>query len=391
MDSRFDDLKVCVLIPTYNNASTVKSVIESVQKITNHIIVINDGSTDQTDELIRSIPNITYHSFQENKGKGTALRFGFKQAYISGYKYAITMDSDGQHYAKDLPVFLDAIEKYPGSIFIGSRNMKQENVPGTSSFGNSFSNFWFKVETRKTLPDTQSGYRCYPLEKINKIPLFTWRYEFEIEVLVKASWRGVNIIPIEIDVYYPPKNERISHFRKGPDFTRISILNTFLVFWALIWIHPRDFILNFPRHMNWFWKEQVLASHESNFIKASSLGFGVFMGIIPLWGFQMIIATFIAHMLKLNKVMTLLASNVSFPPLIPIVMYFSLLFGRWILGKPLSVNLVGLHPKNLGENLTDYLVGSTLLSIISGLLVFLVSWLILSVLRKDSGLLKAND
>ncbi len=391
MKNQFDSLKACVLIPTYNNSTTLATVILSVLEYTDNVMIVNDGSTDNTAKILDDFKQIKVIHFNQNRGKGTALRHGFKEAMKLGYKYAITMDSDGQHYAKDLLVFLESIEKFPDSILIGSRNLDQENVPGTSSFGNSFSNFWFKVETGKSLPDTQSGYRVYPLERLKRLTFFTWRYEFEIEVLVRSSWNGVPIVPINIDVYYPPKNERISHFRKGPDFTRISILNTFLVFWALIWIHPRDFILNLPRHLKWFWKQQIIASHESNLVKAVSLGFGVFMGIIPVWGFQMIIATFFAHVFKLNKVMTLLASNVSFPPFIPVVMYLSLLTGKFVLGKSTHVNVANLQFKNLGENIGDYLLGSLLLSVVSGLAIFLISFLLLSLLRKDSGISKAND
>ena len=101
--------------------------------------------------------------------------------------------------------------------------MEQEGIPGKSSFGNKFSNFWFKVETGITLPDTQTGFRLYPLEPISKMKLFTTKFETEIEVIVKLAWKNVKCIPIKINVLYDP-NERVTHFRPLRDFTRISIL-----------------------------------------------------------------------------------------------------------------------------------------------------------------------
>jgi glycosyltransferase involved in cell wall biosynthesis len=240
--TRFEKLKVCVIIPTYNNASTLSQVLTDVSAYTNQIILVNDGSTDETENIAMRFLQVHFISYSGNKGKGTALRRAFKAAIDKGYDYAITMDSDGQHFAKDLPQFLDKIETSPGTLIIGARNMNQDAVPGKSSFGYKFSNFWFKVETGIDCPDTQSGFRLYPLQRIKNLNLVTWKYELEIEVLVKAAWRGVPIASVPISVYYAPKETRVSHFRPFVDFTRISILNTFLVIIAFVYIKPRDFL-----------------------------------------------------------------------------------------------------------------------------------------------------
>lgn len=155
---KVDVLKVCVIIPTYNNASTLAGVIEDIAGYSNHIIVVNDGSTDNTAEVLLRFPSVQFISYSKNVGKGWALRQAFKYAADKGYHYSITIDSDGQHFAKDIPLFINKIETIPNSIIIGARNMGQASVPGGSSFGNKFSNFWFKVETGIACPDTQSGY-----------------------------------------------------------------------------------------------------------------------------------------------------------------------------------------------------------------------------------------
>jgi glycosyltransferase involved in cell wall biosynthesis len=234
----FKQLHCCVLIPTYNNASKLGKVLEDVLQYSDDVLVVNDGCTDHTVSVLSQFPQVDVFTHDQNQGKGVALRNGFKHAYLKGYRYAITLDSDGQHYAEDLPVFLEKLESEKNTIFIGARNMDQASVPGKSSFGNKFSNFWFKVETGIDAPDTQSGYRLYPLEPLQKMKFITWKYEFEIEVLVRASWAGVHIGSVPVKVYYPPKSERISHFRPFQDFARISVLNTVLVTMALLYYIP---------------------------------------------------------------------------------------------------------------------------------------------------------
>ena len=106
-------LRACVIIPTYNNAATLAGVIEDTADYCNHIIVVNDGSTDDTASIVNSFPFVQFVSYEKNMGKGWALRKAFRYAMDKGYKYAITIDSDGQHFAKDLPRFLIRQKKPP--------------------------------------------------------------------------------------------------------------------------------------------------------------------------------------------------------------------------------------------------------------------------------------
>jgi len=233
------DLRICVVIPTYNNAGTLLEVIRNVSEYCADIFVVNDGSTDATPELL-SRPDLpaTVLAYMPNKGKGTALVTGFREALKRGFRYAITIDSDGQHYASDIPAFAETVALNPDSLIIGSRGMKHDNMPQKNTFANKFSNFWFAVQTGRRLPDTQSGFRLYPLDKMGSMRLLTSRYEAELEMLVRSAWRNIPIIAIPIQVYYPPEGERVSHFRPAKDFTRISLLNTFFCFAALLYGYP---------------------------------------------------------------------------------------------------------------------------------------------------------
>ena len=185
--TRFEEMKACVLIPTYNNGGTLAGVISDVARFTERIIVVNDGSTDDTALILSNFPFLQVVTQPVNRGKGLALRTGFDFAFKQGYQYAITIYSDGQHFAEDLYKFLDKLQEAPNAIIIGARNMNQASVPGGSSFGNRFSNFCFTIETGIVMPDTQSGYRLYPLQPLQQLHFITRRFEFEIEVLVRAA------------------------------------------------------------------------------------------------------------------------------------------------------------------------------------------------------------
>lgn len=248
LQQEFDNLQCCVIIPTFNNASTLARVLDEVRELTRNLIVVNDGSTDATAEILQNYPDLHLISFPENKGKGDALKKGFLEAEQLGFSYAITMDSDGQHFPDDLPVFLNALNERkpsdPDLLVIGSRKMDAPDVPEKSSFGNRCSTFWFKVETGIDLQDTQCGYRLYPLKKVNSLELSTAKFELEIEVLVKAAWEDVEIINLPVKVKYDPE-ERVTHFRPVQDVTRITLLNIWFVGMAFFYIFPRNFFRKF--------------------------------------------------------------------------------------------------------------------------------------------------
>lgn len=237
--STFNGLKLCVVIPTYNNAQTLEKVVRDARAHQVAVMVVNDGSTDSTPVVMNQLgDDIIKLHYEKNRGKGYALRLAFRMALNQGYDYVLTMDADGQHLASDFPIFEENIRKHPDTLIVGSRGMEEENMPKKNSFANRFSNFWFAVQTFRKLPDTQSGFRVYPLKKMGKVRWLTNRYETELEILVRCAWRGVEIVPVPVHVYYPPAEDRVSHFRPRVDFLRISLLNTFLCLLALVYGYP---------------------------------------------------------------------------------------------------------------------------------------------------------
>lgn len=373
------------MVPTYNNAGTLKDVISGILTHTKNLIVVNDGSTDRTSDILRDFESqVTIINHKQNKGKGTALRNAFKEAVKQGYEYVITIDSDGQHFPSDLSVFLDIIEQQPNTLVIGARNMTQENVPGKSSFGNKFSNFWFWVETGIKLNDTQSGYRLYPVKAMKGIKYLTNRFEFEVEVIVKSAWKGIRVINQPIQVHYEPGDKRISHFRPVPDFTRISILNTYLVTLALLYYIPKRFLKSLTReNIKAFLQKHFFNKNESASRKAFSIGFGVFMGIFPVWGYQMLLGVTLAHFMRLNKALFLVAANISLPPLIPFIIYGSYELGALMVSEPKHDLFfsAGLTYELVKDNLFQYIVGAIGLAVVSGVFATILSFLTVKINR----------
>lgn len=244
MENQLNILKdrgICVVIPVYNNEKTIGDVVRRSLENCADVIVVNDGSTDSTGEILHNISGINIVEYAENQGKGYALKCGFRKALSLGFTYAITLDGDGQHYPEDIPNFLKANTEHPGAIIIGERDLSGVERSKGSGFANKFANFWFTVQTFKRV-DTQSGCRLYPLKKLYGLSLISARYEAELELLVFAAWHGVDIFGVPVRVYYPPENERVSHFRPGKDFARISVLNTILCILGLIYALPLGII-----------------------------------------------------------------------------------------------------------------------------------------------------
>lgn len=378
------ELGCIVVMPTYNNAGTLARVIGDVLQYAEDVLVVNDGSTDATQSILEQIDGIRIHSYAENRGKGHALKCGLKLAYEWGFRYALTIDSDGQHYADDIPAFIERIEQVPDSLLIGARNLTADNMPSKNTFANRFSNFWYRVETGQRLEDTQSGFRLYPLRKLQNIRFLTTRYEFEVEIIVRAAWRGVRVENLPIKVYYPPQEERVSHFRPLRDFTRISILNTVLVLYALLFYYPWRFLRALTaENIHDFFDRNLIHSSESNLRMACSMGWGVFCGIIPLWGYQMIFAFATAHLMRLNKIVAVVFSNVSIPPMIPLILFGSLWIGARLLGEEIAFSLREVDFALLANFMKQYLVGSVVLAAVAGCVVALVGYLVMVLCKRN--------
>jgi glycosyltransferase involved in cell wall biosynthesis len=349
------------------------------------VIVVNDGSTDNTALILEKFDSLKILSYTHNKGKGYAIRKGFEKAIADGYNYAISIDSDGQHYAGDIPAFIQKIQEEPDSLIVGARNLARENITEASGFANRFSNFWYRFITGINLPDTQTGFRLYPLDRIKGMRFYTHKYEFELEILVRAAWEEIRITSIPIRVYYPPNDERVSHFRPFKDFARISVLNTILVVIALLYIKPFSFLKYLKKeNISDFVNKHILHTNDTNLNISLAITLGIFMGIVPIWGFQLIAAIALAHLFKLSKFIVIVAANISIPPMIPFILYASYMTGGIILGTGVQIKYsADLAIQTFYFNLLQYILGSIVLAIILSIFIGAASLIILSLTRKN--------
>ena len=222
-----------VIIPTYNNAGTLKDVLSRTLAQGLPIVVVDDGCTDGTRVILSGFKDVTVIAHPKNQGKGAALKTAFRWALEKGYAYAVTIDSDGQHYPEDIPELLKA--KGERTIVVGSRTTRGANAGG--SFANRFSNFWFTAYTGIRLTDTQTGFRLYPLRDLPSLRVVGNRYEAELSLLLFSAWKGLRLVPVQVRVNYP--KDRVTHFRPFQDFMRITLVNIIGLPLAIFYGWPR--------------------------------------------------------------------------------------------------------------------------------------------------------
>jgi glycosyltransferase involved in cell wall biosynthesis len=222
--------KVAIVIPIYNHGTRISDVVWKAVALNYPVFVVDDGSTDNTAEILSSMEGITVLTHGHNMGKGAALQTGFRAARNS-CDWAITLDADGQHQPEDIENLLEVVQGSGRPIVIGARQgMDGENVPWTSRFGRGFSNFWVWVSGGPRICDSQSGFRLYPLPEALVLDVRALRFQFEVEILVKAHQKGILILEAPVQVVYQGGAERISHFHPWKDFLRNSATFSRLIF-----------------------------------------------------------------------------------------------------------------------------------------------------------------
>ena len=378
-------IKILAVIPVYNHGDTLRDVTIKTMDTGFDVLVVDDGSTDQGLESLQGIDCLT-HSISPNQGKGAAILAGAGIAAERGFDAIVTIDADGQHDPSSIHTLAAETSKEWPVVIIGNREMDPDKVPRSSLFGRSFSNFWVRLETGSTLPDTQSGLRLYPVRELLQLSIYSRRYDFEIESLVKLSWAGIPVRSVSIPVYYPPASERISHFNQLKDNTRLSLLHTLLVTRALLpWPHKKlvkkktqDEQPNLLLHPIKLVKE-LLLEHATPSQIATAAWVGVFLGALPLIGVHTVIILYVCHMLHLNKMAAVASSQICMPPVVPIICiqtgyYFR--HGELLLDFTKETLVV-----QIGERLWEYLLGSLIVGPLLGIVVAATSYFAIRFFR----------
>lgn len=215
--------RVALLIPALNERGAIRDVVESALAMLPELILVDDGSTDGTAEQVADLPGVTVLRHETPRGKGEALRAGFRHALAQGYDAVLTMDGDGQHVAADIPRLLAAAAMHPDHIVIGARLINRDQQPAYRRRANNFADWGIGWACGQRLVDTQSGQRYYPRAALELADIATEGFVFESEILIEANWqKGVRVVAVPIASRYHG-NFRASHFRSLPDFLRITV------------------------------------------------------------------------------------------------------------------------------------------------------------------------
>jgi glycosyltransferase involved in cell wall biosynthesis len=223
----------------------VEAVINKALKLNIALIVVDDGSTDSSSDRIKDIDGIQFLRHRENRGKGAAIMTGFGRASEFA-DWAITIDADGQHHPQDALNLIRAIPENSRPLVVGMRQgMTGRDVPWTSWFGRKFSNFWVRISGGPAMTDSQSGFRIYPLPESMNLGVKARRFQFEVEILVRAAWANIAVIEVPVSVSYAKGTLRVSHFRPFVDFMRNSRTFYQLITRRLL-VHPFTRRRKFP-------------------------------------------------------------------------------------------------------------------------------------------------
>jgi len=221
-----DRSNVAAVIPALNEALRIRGVVEGALLHCDHVIVIDDGSDDDTLERIADLP-VTVLRHEQRKGKGASLRDGFSAALRHGSKAVLTMDGDGQHAADDIPRLIDAANRYPNHIVIGARLRKRSQQPMYRRLANEFGDWGIAWATGFQIADCQSGQRLYPaaVAALQDVP--GEDFVFEAQIIISAARElGTRCVSVPIESRYKSVHSdeefRASHFKPVRDFSRIT-------------------------------------------------------------------------------------------------------------------------------------------------------------------------
>ena len=381
-----DAVKVLAVIPLYNHGATVREVVEKTLAVHDQVLVVDDGSTDGGSERLEGLP-VTLLRHERNRGKGAAIMTAAREARKLGMTHIATIDADGQHDPSDLPKLMNVVAETPLAVVVGARNFDTENVPGSSRFGRKFSNFWLRLQTGQSLKDTQSGFRIYPLRVLEALKLDEVHYSFEVEVLVKSAWAGVPLRDVTISVYYPPADERISHFRAFMDNFRLSMLNTRLTMRSVTpWPH-RKIVAEAASHdklsvLRPMQSLRTLLSENATPGQLAAAGaLGVILGAAPLIACHTLAILFAAGFFRLNKVAAVSTSQLCMPPLVPalcIQVGYFMRHGRFL--TEFSLETLGYQGL---QRLWEWLLGSLIVGPALALVVAGIIYAMAKMLQRE--------
>ena len=377
------------------------AVLRELERYELPVIVVDDGATDGTSAVLdrwaaapecRDLRRVVRHT--TNRGKAAALCSGFAEAARLGYTHVATMDTDGQHEVADLVNLTAVSARHPGSLILGARARRGVDVPLASRVGRCVSNGLVWLESGVSVADSQSGMRVYPLEHVAALAGRAPRYGYETEVLVRAGWHGVAIEERPIRCIYRVPGGRTTHFRLWGDTLACACMHARLLARALF---PGPVRLGgtadrgtgtIPRRLGqWFsprrLRQMARGSAASRERLSASVGVGLLMATLPIYGFKTVACLWLAGRFRLHPLAVVSVSSLCTPPLGLAFVALSICVGGFLMhGRPPDLSAIDLQEAGrwsaLNTLIAEWLLGSVIAGSLLGVLGYALTRLLLA-------------
>ncbi len=397
-----------VVSPTYNNGKTLETVLDGLRPLSLAIIVVNDGSRDNTREALGTwqvgdpkVRMVVGHA--ANRGKAASLLSGFDHARKLGFTHALTIDTDGQHAPGDLHALIAQAIAHPQSLIVGARPREMRGCPWTSRVGRYISNHLVWIASGVRVADSQSGLRCYPLDGVGQLGVVAGRFAYETEVIVRAGWGGVRVVEVPITGVYEVAAGRVTHFRVGRDSWDAALMHARLIGRSMLpgdpvpraCEGPADPCVGTILHRAWWWLgphrlcAMARGDEQTRERLAASVATGFFMAAVPAYGIKTVACLWLAARFRLHPAVVIAVSSLSTPPLGIILLIPALIVGHLVLhgSMPTLQSLPTWSTFTFADVrvlLGEWLVGGIVFGAVLGFASYVLARLILrAVPRRD--------
>ena len=202
-------MRICVLIPSYNESRTIGSLVESLKSKGLNVVVVDDGSADPTAEVARQAGAYVLRH-EQNKGKGASLKEGFRYILKEDYGAVITMDGDSQHSPEDIPKFIKEAANPDLDLIVGNRMSSSKDMPLIRWITNHLMSSLISIICWRNIPDSQCGFRLIKRNVLEKLDLISSNYEIESETIIEAQHKGFKVTSIPIQTIYARQTSQIN-------------------------------------------------------------------------------------------------------------------------------------------------------------------------------------
>ena len=416
-----------VVAPTFNNAGTLADVVGRVRALDLPLVVVNDGSTDETAAVLADLAGrdagVTVVTHPDNRGKAAALMTGFAAAMDAGYTHAATIDTDGQLDPEQIPSLLSIARRTPHGLVIGQRDENTEGYPARNRIGRRVSNLFIWMQSGVRVADSQCGFRVYPLDFLREVRCHAGRYGFETEVITRAGWAGRPVVGATVRCHYFPRGKAVSHFRPFLDSFRGVPMHLRLMLRALTPLphaplrSPLSLTLapesrgegtegastqadglvlrrGLRRILDWLNPMPAIRQLREDDVgrvnAAAGLAMGAFIANLPAYGLHTVLSLYAARRFHLHPLSVVVGSHLSTPPVGPVLVAAAVTIGHVTLHGEFptlasyDVRATGLLPL-LRACFLEWTIGGFVMGLFSAWVTYLTSRWLLRLAAREPG------